>query len=46
MKAQQSEDATVVLQPGMRLLARQNIDVPGLDEPRTLVVLERIEAES
>ena len=46
MKAQQSEDATVVLQPGMRLLERQNIDVPGLDEPRTLVVLERIEAES
>ncbi len=45
MRARQGDDANTALCPGMRLLGRHNIDVPGLDEPRTLVVLERIEAE-
>jgi 16S rRNA (guanine527-N7)-methyltransferase len=46
MKAQEADDSASIWDPGMRLLDRYNIDVPGLDEPRTLVVLERTEAES
>lgn len=46
MKAQAADDSTSIWDPGMRLVKSHAIDVPGLGEPRTLVVLERTEPES
>ena len=46
MKAHEADDLASIFDPGMRLIESRKIDVPGLDEPRTLVVLERTERET